>query len=205
MARRRRRSTSRNRRVQVSGFKKWAQRPWVRASAIAGTVVVLVVALVFAALSESSSDDFEFTMYQGEDALQISELKYSSLFPAEKPVVINFWAGLCPVCLVDMPIYQQVYDEFQEDFIFLGLDIGPYVRLGSNQDGRNLLQRLNITYPAGYVHNRDALVKFAITGTPATIFLTPDGEVFASIPGYMDRTTMAGIIQDLVQASATPS
>ena len=167
--------------------------------------MVLVVALALVALSESSSNDFEFTMYQGEDVLQVSELKYSNIFPAEKPVVLNFWAGLCPVCIVDMPIFQEVYDEFQEDFIFLALDIGPFVRLGSHQDARNLLQRLNITYPAGYVHNRDAMVRFGIIGTPSTVFLTPDGKVFKTSPGYLERDTMAGIIQDLVEASASPA
>ena len=205
MARRRRRSTSRNRQGQVSGFKQWAKRPWVRVSAVSGAFVVLVVALALVALSEPSSNDFEFTMYQGEDVLQVSELKYSNIFPAEKPVVLNFWAGLCPVCIVDMPIFQEVYDEFQEDFIFLALDIGPFVRLGSHQDARNLLQRLNITYPAGYVHNRDAMVRFGITGTPSTVFLTPDGKVFKTSPGYLERDTMAGIIQDLVEASASPA
>ena len=139
-----------------------------------GVIVVgVIVALLAFGVSTSSSGDFEFTMYQGEDVLPVSELKYSQLFAAEKPVVLNFWAGLCPICRVDMPHFQAVYDQMGDDFIFLGLDIGPFVRLGDRQDARNLLQRLNITYPAGYVHNRDAMEKFRVTGTPTTVFLNP--------------------------------
>ena len=94
MARRRRRSTSRNLPGQVSGFKKWFQRPWVRVSAISGAVVVLVVALVIVALNETLTDDFVFTMYQGEEVIGGSTITYSELFPIEKPLVLNFWAGL---------------------------------------------------------------------------------------------------------------
>ena len=168
-------------------------------------MVAVIAALVVYGVRTSSGGDFEFTMYQGEDVLPISELKYSELFPAEKPVVLNFWAGLCPVCRVDMPIFQEVYEQFQDDFIFLALDIGPFVRLGNQRDARNLLDDLNITYPAGYVHNRGSLTKFGVTGTPTTIFLTPDGKVFRKRPGYMDHSTMAGIIQDLLKISASSS
>ena len=171
-----------------------------------GAIAVAVIAgLVVLGVRTSSASDFEFTMYQGEDVLPVSEFKYSQIFPAEKPVVLNFWTGLCPVCLVDMPHFQTVYDELGDDFIFLGLDIGPFVGLGSHQDARNLLQELNITYPAGYVHNRDALAKFRVTGTPTTVFLSPDGKVFRTWPGFLDQRDMARIIQDMLRASATSS
>jgi thiol-disulfide isomerase/thioredoxin len=167
--------------------------------------VGFIAALVALGVSTSSGGDFEFTMYQGEDVLSVSEYKYSNIFPAEKPVVLNFWAGLCPVCLVDMPHFQAVYDQMGDDFIFLGLDIGPYVGLGDRRDAMNLLRELNITYPAGYVHNRDALAKFRITGTPTTVFLTPDGEVFQTWPGFLDQKDMVRIIQDMLGTSGAVS
>lgn len=184
---------------------RWFTSPTAQWTGIGAIVVAVIAALVVYGVRTSSGGDFEFTMYQGEDVLPISELKYSELFPAEKPVVLNFWAGLCPVCRVDMPIFQEVYEQFQDDFIFLALDIGPFVRLGNQRDARNLLDDLNITYPAGYVHNRGSLTKFGVTGTPTTIFLTPDGKVFRKRPGYMDHSTMAGIIQDLLKISASSS
>ena len=196
-------SKPKNQRRTSSG--RWFINPTVQWAGIGVIVVAIIVALVAFEVSTSSGGDFEFTMYQGEDSLPISELKYSQLFPAEKPVVLNFWAGLCPVCRVDMPIFQEVYEQFEDEFIFLALDIGPFVGLGDQRNARNLLDELNITYPAGYVHNRGSLTKFGVTGTPTTIFLTPEGKVFKKRPGYMDHATMTGIIQDLLRTSATPS
>ena len=183
----------------------WFRRSTVRNIGLSGLVGGAVVALVVFAVLQSSSSDFEFSMYQESEDLGGSNLKFAQMFPTEKPVVLNFWAGLCPICRVDMPIYQQIYELHQEKIIFLGLDIGPFVGLSSHRDARNLLRELNITYPAGYVHNRDALTKFGITGTPTIIFLTANGEVFRKRPGYLDHATMAGMIQDLLSASAISS
>ncbi len=183
----------------------WFTSPTARWTGIGVIVVGVIAALVVFAVSTSSDGDFEFTMYQGEDVLAVSEFKYSHIFPAEKPLVLNFWAGLCPICRVDMLHFQAVYDQMGDDFIFLGLDIGPFVGLGDQQDARNLLQELNITYPAGYVHDRDALAKFRVTGTPTTVFLTPDGEVFQTWPGFLDQRDMARIIQDMMSTSGAAS
>ncbi len=141
-------------------------RPWLKRSTLLGVgiigAVIGILAVVAVVSRASSGGDFEFSMYQGHDVLPVNEFKYSQLFPAEKPVVLSFWAGLCPVCRVDMPHFQAVYDQFQDDFIFLGLDIGPFVGLGSHQDARNLLRKLNITYPAGYAHNSRPMRKFGV-------------------------------------------
>ena len=39
--------------------------------------------------------DFLITMYQGQDVVGGEEINLRSLV-GEKPIVLNFWAGLCP-------------------------------------------------------------------------------------------------------------
>ena len=196
---------SRSKRQRRASSRRWFTSPVAQWTGIGAIVVVAIIALVVFGVRTSSASDFEFTMYQGEDVLPVSEFKYSQIFPAEKPVVLNFWAGLCPICRVDMPHFQAVYDQMGDDFIFLALDIGPFVGLGSQQDARNLLQELNISYPAGYVHDRDAMAKFRVTGTPTTVFLTPDGKVFQTWPGFLDQRDMARLIQDMLKTSGAVS
>ena len=87
----------------------------------------------------------------------------------------------------------------------MGLDIGPFVGLGNQRDAENLLRQLNIPYPVGRVHNRAALTKFRVTGTPTTVFLTPDGQVFRSWSGFLDQRDMARMIQDLLKAGGVAS
>ena len=93
--------------------------------------------------------DFQITVYSGQEVLGGEELAFSSIFTHGKPVVLNFWAGLCPPCRAEMPDLQSVYGEYQDRVLLLGLDIGPFVGLGSRDDGRALVQELNITYPTG--------------------------------------------------------
>ncbi len=183
----------------------WIKRSTVRVIGISAIVVVAVVALVIVGINESLGSDFEFSMYQGEEVLGGTDLTFSQLFPAEKPVVLNFWAGLCPPCRAEMPGFQSVYEQYSDDFIMLGLDVGPFMNLGSNRDARNLLRDLNITYPAGYAHNRDSVTQNRVISMPTTVFFTPDGKVFRRQEGFLDRQRMADTVQDLLQASTTLS
>jgi thiol-disulfide isomerase/thioredoxin len=43
-------------------------------------------------------EDFQVTVYLGEYALDGEEPAFSSIFGQGKPVVLDFWAGLCPPC-----------------------------------------------------------------------------------------------------------
>ena len=58
----------------------------------------------------------------------------------DKPVVLNFWAGLCPPCRAEMPDLQRVNDRFGDRVLLFGLDVGPFVLLGSREDGKELLE-----------------------------------------------------------------
>ena len=45
---------------------------------------------------ENLASDFPIFVYQGEDVLGGSDLTLNQLLDQGKPVVLNFWAGLCP-------------------------------------------------------------------------------------------------------------
>lgn len=100
----------------------------------------------------------------------------------------------------EMPFFQNVYDELGDQFILLGLDIGPFIGLGSNEDGQNLLQELNITYPAGTTFAASTVVAYKIRGMPTTVFLTPKGEIFDTHTGFLDEATLREKVEKLIQA-----
>lgn len=190
-------------------------RSWLLLS---GLVVVVVLLGLLAAsrlgLTEQPSveqqadqdiaaPDFQLTVYQGAEALAIDgeEGQFSELFRQNKPVVLNFWAGLCPPCRAEMPAFQQVYDEMGDQFILVGLDIGPFVRLGSREDGRALLQELGITYPAATTFDEGIVNEYQIRGMPTTVFLTPDGEIYDTHTGLLNAESLRSQIQAVLQAS----
>ena len=187
-----------------------------------GAAVVVAAILIIFAVSQpgpggdnslslgSSADrriaapDFQLTVYQGADVLGGEELKFSDVFGQGKPVVLNFWAGLCPPCRAEMPGFQEIYDKSKDQFILLGLDIGPFIGLGSREDGQNLLQELNITYPAGTTFEASIVTQYQIRGMPTTVFLNSNGEIFDTYTGLLDERTFQNKLQSLLQASEGP-
>ena len=179
--------------------------PSTKTYGVIGIILVSVVTLMFFAIRQSFGSDFEFSMYQGDIGVSSENAHFRDLFPSDKPVVLNFWAGLCPPCRAEMPGFQRVYDEYHDRITLLGLDVGPFMNLGSHGDARALLSELGITYPTGYAHGRDPVAQFGVSAMPTTVFFTPDGKVFRTTIGFIDEGRLERNIQNLLTASATSS
>ena len=135
------------------------RRPWspfrvgLAGLGLAGVVVGLVLLLRSGGNSSGpqsqqasvAGSEFRIVAYQGDDQLGGHDTQFSRVTRQGKPVVLNFFAGQCPPCRAEMPGFQRVADEFQGKAIFVGVDVGPYVQLGSHQDAQNLLRELHIS------------------------------------------------------------
>lgn len=140
-------------------------------------------------VEEDLADNFTFTLYQGEDKLGASELDLAQL--RGNPVVLNFWAGLCPPCIAEMPDLQIFYDQFKDRVTLIGIDLGRFTGLGSEQDARDLLQRLDVTYPAGFTSDAGVVSDFRILGMPTTFFIRADGTIFKKWSGALNEDVLA--------------
>ena len=147
--------------------------------------------------------DFPIVVYTGADEVGAGELSFSNLFGREKPVVLNFWAGACPPCRAEMPDIQRVHDEFEDRVVIFGLDIGPFVGLGSQQDAIDLIEELGVTYPTGYTKEPGVVSRYKVLGMPTTVFLTPDGKVSRTWTGLLTQGKLTELIQDLLGASGS--
>ncbi len=148
-----------------------------------------------------TAPDFALVAYQGEAALGGKELGFSSVLQQGKPVVLNFWAGLCPPCRLEMPDMQEVYNEYQDRMLLLGVDIGPFTGLGSREAGRALLRELKITYPAGTTFDADVVRAYKLLGMPLTVFITPDGTIVKRWTGLLTKDKLIELVQELLTAS----
>ena len=174
------------------------------------SIAIVALALIGAACGGGADSDSEVNtaqggetifVYGGEDVLGGSEIQLVDLFQQGKPVIVNFWAGVCPPCRQEMPDFQELYEERKDEIILIGVDVGQFTQLGSQQDARNLLQELNITYPTGYVESDSLLREYSVFEMPTTVFLTPDGAVFSKHGGFMTGDQMRSRVEALISAS----
>ncbi len=147
--------------------------------------------------------DVLVALYQGEKALGVRQIALSQLWE-RKPVVLNFWAGLCPPCRVEMPDFQALYDQNGSKFTLIGLDIGPFIGLGSHADGKALLRELRITFPAGTTADARTVRNYQIVGMPTTMFITPQGRILRKHTGLLTRGQMDAFLAELLRASGAP-
>ena len=145
--------------------------------------------------------DFHMVAYQGQDVLGADELDVSQLLGRAKPLVLNFWAGLCPPCRAEMAGFQRVYDDWGDRFLLVGVDIGPFTGLGSNDDARALLDELNISYPAAFA-TEDPVRSFAVLGMPTTLVFTADGILVAKRTGILLEAELREALQELIAPSS---
>lgn len=145
--------------------------------------------------------DFPVKVYQRDDILGGTELNFSDIVALGKPVVLNAWAGLCPPCRAEMPDLQAVYEEFEDHIILLGLDLGPFTALGNEQDARDLIAEIGVTYPAGNTDTARVVSKYKLLGMPSTVFITPDGKVKRSWTGLLNERKLRELVTELIAAS----
>lgn len=180
----------------------------------AGLAVLMLAVLAPAAWSRGRADgdagagpaaadlpqagDFEIIAYQSGAELGGERVQFSAVLAQGKPVVLNFWAGLCPPCRAEMPEFQEVYDEYADRILLLGIDLGPFTGLGTTAQGRALLEELGVTYPAGTTEDAAVLTRFQVLGMPTTMFITPDGGITHKWTGILTRDKLVELTRELL-------
>ena len=141
--------------------------------------------------------DFAVTMFQGQNVVGGESVTLSSLV-GERPIVLTFWAGLCPPCRAEMPDLQEFNEEFQDQALLLGVDLGQFTGLGNASDAKELLADLAVTYPAGFTSDSAVIRNYQILGMPTTIFIDREGQIFSKWTGALNRTVLVEKTQGML-------
>ena len=115
-----------------------------------------------------------------------------------KPVVLNFWAGLCPPCRAEMPEFQTFADEYDGRAVLVGVDLGQFFALGSEEQAIALLNELGITYPAGSTDDGNLVRELGVLGLPATFFIAADGSLHRKWQGVLNGDKLAEITDEML-------
>ncbi len=146
---------------------------------------------------KETATDFTIVLYQGEGELGSPEVTLSDL--QGKPVVLNFWAGLCPPCRVEMPEFQEFRDEFEGRVTLVGVDVGQFMRLGTREDARQLLAELGVTYASGYTDDANVIEDYRVLGLPTTLFINEKGELHRKWDGILNREKLTELAEEMLE------
>ena len=114
------------------------------------------------------------------------------------PVVLNLWYAACPPCREEAPVLQESYESFRKEGVtFLGINVrdeAPAANAFARQFG--------ITYPS--MLDNEGQVVAALSGllppqaVPSTVVLDSNGRPAARVVGIVDRSTLDGLITDVL-------
>lgn len=176
----------------------------MRNAAALGALAVLALALIAACGGGSDAEaaaDFTMPLYSGAEHFGgAEEVSLSDL--EGRPVIVNFWAPLCPPCRAEMPHFQEVWDDLQaegSDAIVLGVDVGSFTFLGDRPQSIEFLETIDLTYPVGEALDRSIIMDYSVRGMPTTVFITADGTIQRNWAGAITKEQLQEVVDELLQ------
>ncbi len=170
-------------------------------------LLLLSVTIVFAACNagedSGNNGDFVINIYTGADEVGVQSISFDELVANEdRPILLNFWAGNCPPCRAEMPTLEATWREYRDQVLFVGVDIGPYVGLGSYREGKSLAEEFGITYVTGNTDNRSVVPEWQVASMPSTFLLNSDGRIHNTIIGAISLSRLSQEVRGLIAANA---
>ena len=159
-------------------------------------VLILVVGYVsscsFIPLSISDANkasDFNLMLYRLDDGQSISQINLNDY--RGSTVVVNFWAIWCMPCRREMPVLQDISDEFKDrGLVVIGINSG-LEKDADNEEIVEFLNYLNIDYPVGYGALESNIEQdYSIVGLPSTFLIDSEGNIRYKWLGEWKKDTL---------------
>lgn len=106
-----------------------------------------------------------------------------------KPIVLNFWASWCGPCKMELPDFQEVYDEIGSDVQFLIVNLTDGNR-ETVESASAYLAEQGYSFPAYYDTQFSAAMAYGVSTIPCTYFIDAGGHGVARASGAIDGQTL---------------
>ncbi len=110
-----------------------------------------------------------------------------------KVVLINFWTTWCPSCITEMPEYERVYQQYNSEFVVLGINLQE-----SAEHVKSYTLGLGVTFPV--LLDRDGKVttrQYQVTGMPGSFIINREGKIYYRHVGPMNVETLTAKLMAL--------
>lgn len=95
-----------------------------------------------------------------------------------KPVILNFWASWCGPCKSEMPFFQNMYDTYGEEVVFMMVNLTDGSR-ETIETALDYVQQADYTFPVYFDTNQEAAYAYYVSSIPATYFIDAEGNLVA--------------------------
>ena len=125
----------------------------------------------------------DFTVYDAEGgAVRLSDFR-------GKPVVVNFWASWCGYCVMEMPDFNDLYNELGGEVHFLMINVTDG-RQETVDSARSFIEELGYGFPVYYDTELDAASAYGAYSLPQTMFIDAEGYFIARATGARTAETL---------------
>ncbi|MDR3767463.1 MAG: TlpA disulfide reductase family protein [Butyricicoccus sp.] len=149
------------------------------------------------AQSSASSEEKEPVMLPSFTITDTEGNPVESSTLTSKPTVINFWATWCAYCKKELPDFQTAYETYGDRINFVMIDA-----VDGHQEtvekGKQYIADNGYTFPVYFDTDMEAVISCGVTGFPATLFVSAEGEVLLGWPGYMETDQLNKMLEALV-------
>jgi peroxiredoxin len=143
---------------------------WIALSLIFGIMVFLTACS--GNTSPNSAPDFSLKNLKGDT---VSLKSYDG-----KSVLLNFWATSCPTCVIEMPVFQELSQDWakRDEVVFLAVNVGENL-----STVRDYIKLYGYTFPVLLDSGFEVFEKFHLRYTPTTILIGKDREIKYKVVG----------------------
>ena len=169
---------------------------------VSGSIVVFAVAILVVSLATSSSaaappapvaPGFTVSALGAPGNVSLSQYR-------DKPVVVNFWATWCDICVSETPLLASWYKQEHGKIALLGLDEND----PSQKASLAFAHAKGVTYTLGFDPLMNVAGAYDIDGLPQTYFLNAQHRIVEHVLGALTKADLAEGVS-LMNAAQTPS
>ena len=115
---------------------------------------------------------------------------------AGKPVVINFWATWCPPCRQELPGFENAWQQYGDDVVFLMVECGGE----SVDEVESFVAEAGYTFPVYVDSDGSGAAAYGINAIPVTALVDGEGKLFAYQVGAVEEDSLRGAIDLLLNS-----
>lgn len=140
-----------------------------------------------------TAPDFSLPILSGEQRLSPADYR-------GQPLIINFWTTWCGVCVHELPLFEEFYEQYNDQVKLIAVCSGT-----TPQQAEELIEKNAVTFPVVYDSGRKIAGIYQpprprdtrrIIAFPFTVFINRDGTiVYAKIGAFVTIGKLISLLQ----------